>query len=411
MLIKYFNDRYNKDILIKIFTQDQIDYFIKDAIRFKDKPKKDFYDFITYNKKEPKEIKHVSKRNSEIDWEIISNLVKNKSIFILSENDKNELEYTNIYFGKNNIEIKNLFKNKILGHIENTKSFKIIMDKEKFEYADEKEKEEKNKLLFDYEKLCSFAFKFKKNIMKKKKDKKNEIKDDIIIYNNIKNKHFYCEEYFNDEIGLEESDSNQDECTITSIKSKKYIKKEIINLVKKLIYKETIQKDINSMKKVKNEKNEVAIILLNKSNELLFFDETLEDIHYKFMSIFYYTNNKIGKHSNLKEIQRMVLTNPNNCKFKVNCVCQLLLIKENNIEKTNYFYFGGSQENKGKIKLYQLDNGKYEYIQDIDIIKGNNNNIIPPIKSIEQSHKNGKILILYLDGNVDVFETPFIISY
>lgn len=232
------------------------------------------------------------------------------------------------------------------------------------------------------------------------------------LYNNIKNKPFYCEEYLNDDIGLEESDSNQDECTITYIESKINIKKiKIINLVKKLIYKETIQKDINSMKKVKNEKNEVAIILLNKGNELLFFDETLEDIHYKFMSIFYYTNNKIGKHSNLKEIQRMVLTNPNNCKFKVNCVCQLLLIKENNIEKTNYFYFGGSEGNKGKIKLYQLDNGKYEYIQDIDIIKGNNNNIIPPIKSIEQSHKNGKILILYLDGNVDVFETPFIISY
>ena len=172
MLIRYFNDRYNKDTLFKIFTQDQIDHFIKDAIRFKDKPKKDFYRFITYKKKEPKEIKHVSKRNSEIDWEIISNLVKNKSKFILSENAKNEFEYRNIYFGKNNIEIKNLFKNKILGHIENTESFKIIMDKEKFEYADEKEKEEKNKLLFDYKKLCSIAFKFKKHIMKKKKIKK-----------------------------------------------------------------------------------------------------------------------------------------------------------------------------------------------------------------------------------------------
>ena len=228
------------------------------------------------------------------------------------------------------------------------------------------------------------------------------------LYNNIKNKPFYCEEYLNDDIGLEESDSNQDKSTLYNIKSK--IDTNIINLVKELIYKETIQKDINSMKKVKNDKNEVKIILLNKNNELLFFDETLDDINYKIMSIFYYTNNKIGKHSNLNEIQRMVLTNPNNCKFKVICVCQLLLIKENNIEKTNYFYFGGSEGNKGKIKLYQLDNGKYEYIQDIDIIKGNNTNIIPPIKSIEQSHKNGKILILYSDGIVDVFETPIIIS-
>ena len=412
MLIKFFNDKYNKDILIKIFTQDQIDYFIKNTIKFKDNPKKDFYRIIPFRKKKPTIIKHVSEITSEIDSEIILNLVKNKSYFILTENDKNEFEYSNICFGENNIEIKNPYKTKILGHIENSESFKVIKDKEKYE--DEKEKEENNKLSVNYLELCSSALKFKSFIkqIKEKNKGKNKIKNMYkLLINNNKN-HFYFEEYLNDDIDIEENDSNQNESTSLFIGNQNNY-----TISNKLIYKNTISKNIYSIKKgkkvenVSHKKNDIIIILFNKNNELLFFDETLKDISYKFMSIFHYTDNKMGKYYNLKEIQRMIPTNPNNNKFKVNCVCQLLLIKEDNIEKTNYFYLGGSEKNKGKIKLYQLDNGKYEYIQDIVIEKGNNNQLIPPINSIVQSHKNGQILILYSDGNVDAFDTPIISSY
>ena len=111
--------------------------------------------------------------------------------------------------------------------------------------------------------------------------------------------------------------------------------------------------------------------------------------------------------------------------FEVYCFCPILRIatkekicifKENiDLYDTDYFLVGGfdSCRNKGIIKLYKLvrnnriEDTSIEFIQNIDFEKNKKfKGFKKPISCMNQSKKNGKILVTCWDGNVYLFSYP-----
>ena len=142
-------------------------------------------------------------------------------------------------------------------------------------------------------------------------------------------------------------------------------------------------------KYLKNQKNGILLIDLNKINE----------------------NDKIN--NNIKFL--------NTDYFEVHCFCQLSILKvlsirnpDSLIEKTNYFLAGGFdiKRKKGIIKLYEIlkiIDGKYEIEKVQDIIIENNNEFKGfngAISCIEQQKNNGNILLTCWDGYIYSFLYP-----
>ena len=104
--------------------------------------------------------------------------------------------------------------------------------------------------------------------------------------------------------------------------------------------------------------------------------------------------------------------------FKIDCICPLKKIDNNNkifintndaiITSTEYFLVGGSENNKGKIKLFKVlfhDNIKDTEISYIKEIIFNEQNILQSsISSITQLKRNNNILVSCNDGNSFLFD-------
>ena len=136
--------------------------------------------------------------------------------------------------------------------------------------------------------------------------------------------------------------------------------------------------------------------------------------------------------SDLKSIDESDYDKKNNIKFydtknfEVHCFCQLsklkkkYLFKNSNIQKTIYFFVGGfdTKKNRGGVKLYKIKKNKKEIIE-IDKIQDivlENEYIFDkgfklfkgPISCITQSTSNGNIIITCWDGNVYLFNVPYL---
>jgi len=119
--------------------------------------------------------------------------------------------------------------------------------------------------------------------------------------------------------------------------------------------------------------------------------------------------------------------------FEVNCFCPILIVNNENlinedislkknikINRTDYFFVGGFEENicQGLIKLFKIINIenvneiKIKYIQDI-VIKINSEfeGFEGTINSMTQSDISGNILISCWDGNIHLMKSPNINYY
>ncbi len=391
MLIKYFCDKNNENILNKIFNKEQIDFFIKNNIKFLNEPKKDPLCIMIYNAHKPKEKKESNnlilnsftefhKSNLDLILRIID-----KSIFIFNRNDDSNFFFENIYIGNKGIRLVPNHIIKILDFIKNIKNITI---------------ENNNDNINNFIKLCSFANEL---INKLEHEQENKIKKDYYTFYNLKNDDnnnntiLYLNN-LDDDINDNNHMMNSDKSTRNSI-----IEDEgyIINKYQKLNYNGKLENKYVLMKKMINHKGKIIIIFWNFYNELFHFNKKLEKI--EFSNAFIYNISKNRIETQLKQVQEMINNDKNNNKFKVNCLCKILTIPNKNKEVISYIYLGGSENGSGKIKLYSFSSGQYKYIQDIIIEYNNDIYVIPPVKNIVWYEKEDYLFIQYDNGEVGVF--------
>ena len=189
--------------------------------------------------------------------------------------------------------------------------------------------------------------------------------------------------------------------------------------------------------------------IINEPNELLFYDDSkenitkieLEDNYYFFLSrnnleimpnekgikIYLLCGCKNNKNENgifilnLLSSKEMFLPTNN---FEAYCFCPIFILKKtkegvNKNYYTNYFFAGGldTKKNRGKINLYKLisedeNNLKgIEFTQEIIFENDEFNDSLKIINYITQSKKTGKIIISCLDGSVYLLSEPNISIY
>ena len=230
-------------------------------------------------------------------------------------------------------------------------------------------------------------------------------------------------------------------------KNKNYIK-ILISLTQ-----EKAPKRANIFSGIKIGKNNAIFLsksdIINEPNELLFYDDSKENItkieledNYNF----FLSRNNLELMPNEKGIKIYLLCGCKNNKkengifilnllsskemflptnnFEAYCFCPIFILKKtkegvNKNYYTNYFLAGGldTKKNRGKINLYKLisedeNNLKgIEFTQEIIFENDDFNDSVKLINCITQSKKTGKIIISCLDGSVYLLSEPNISIY
>ena len=128
-------------------------------------------------------------------------------------------------------------------------------------------------------------------------------------------------------------------------------------------------------------------------------------------------NLKSIKFNNFEDKINIKFYDTNN--FEVHCFCQIstlnninnkrIINNSNFLIKSNYFFVGGFDTDKGKgcLKLYKFDDEKFEIKEIVNNVKIKDfEGFNGTIRNIIQLSKNGKILITCWDGNNYLFTNP-----